>query len=301
MFFLSCHGAKEKKQVNKNEIMDTQPSPNPVTQNPIKMKAKQIYQLSHYWDKFNFADSLDNTQSGFTEQAFVNYITLFPSVPLNEVQNSIDSFMDRAKTRKKTFVFFENLFDKYLYNPNSPLRNDLFYEPVLRYLLKSDMINDTERIRYQIQLRVLQKNKPGSKAKSFSYWLGRGKLGCLAEIEAPFTLLIFYEPGCSACEQLISQVKASLSINDLINKKILKVLAIYPEGNEEIWKGYQTNIPANWINGLDREQHVLKGRIYDLKASPTIYLLDENKIVLLKDVDFLQVGKFFESLNNRGN
>ncbi len=38
-----------------------------------------------------------------------------------------------------------------------------------------------------------------------------------------------------------------------------------------------------WINGYDKELTVLERELYDLKAMPTLYLLDKDKKVLLKD------------------
>ena len=55
----------------------------------------------------------------------------------------------------------------------------------------------------------------------------------------------------------------------------LKVL--YPDGNMDIWKNYRNQIPANFINAIDEKQAVLSQGLYDLKASPTIYLLDKDK------------------------
>lgn len=300
--FLSCQGVKEKDVVEKRKINYTQCPSTPIpAQHVINVETKQIYRISHYWDNFNFKNSLINIQSNVPEQTFVGYIELLSTVPLNEAQKSIDSFMTQAESQKEALVFFENLFEKYLYNPNSSLRNDLFYEFVLRHLLKSEGISNNERARYKLQLQILQKNKPGTKANLFSYWLKSGEMGNLGEIKSPLTLLVFYEPGCVSCEQTLSQMQSSTEINKLINRELLKIVAIYPEGNEQIWKTYQINIPSNWINGLDRDQHILKNKIYDLKASPTIYLLDKNKFVILKDVDFLQVEKFLYNLSYEVN
>ncbi|MBB6500983.1 DUF5106 domain-containing protein [Pedobacter cryoconitis] len=292
---LSCQGTKEKRTTDKNKVLDKQRA---VSRNFTNSKAKYNDRLSHYWDSFNFKNNLTGTQGELAEQAFVGYIVIFPYAPVSEVKKSIYSFLDKAKSQKVTFIFFKNLFDKYLYDPNSPMRNDLYYEIVLQYFLESDMVDNNEKIKYQLQLQIVRKNKPGSKANLFFYWLENGKRESLSEIKSPFTLLVFYEPGCSSCELAVRQLKKSLVINELIGKKMLKIIAIYPEGNEKIWKAYQPNLPSNWVNGLDRDRDILKKNIYDLKASPTIYLLDKNKLVLLKDVDFSQVEYFFKKIHS---
>jgi len=43
-------------------------------------------------------------------------------------------------------------------------------------------------------------------------------------------------------------------------------------------------MPKNWIHGRDENEYLYKNKVYDLYAIPTIYLLDKNKKVILKDV-----------------
>jgi len=42
-------------------------------------------------------------------------------------------------------------------------------------------------------------------------------------------------------------------------------------------------MPANWTVAHDSSGILYAKSIYDLKAIPTVYLLDKNKTVLLKD------------------
>jgi hypothetical protein len=65
----------------------------------------------------------------------------------------------------------------------------------------------------------------------------------------------------------------------------LKILAFYPDKDLEIREKKWADIPAEWINGCDKNAIVTDRQLYDLKAIPTIYLLDRNKTVILKDVD----------------
>lgn len=48
-------------------------------------------------------------------------------------------------------------------------------------------------------------------------------------------------------------------------------------------------MPKEWIIGTDHEA-VKTGALYDLKAMPSLYLLDGQKRVVLKDVSFEQLS-----------
>ena len=42
-------------------------------------------------------------------------------------------------------------------------------------------------------------------------------------------------------------------------------------------------MPDNWINSYDKSMKMKNDELYDLRAIPTLYLLDQDKVVLLKD------------------
>jgi len=53
-------------------------------------------------------------------------------------------------------------------------------------------------------------------------------------------------------------------------------------------------MPASWINSYDSAVSLKNDEIYDLKAIPTLYLLDKDKKVVLKDVTFNQVENYLK-------
>jgi hypothetical protein len=76
----------------------------------------------------------------------------------------------------------------------------------------------------------------------------------------------------------------------------LKVLAVYPDENLEIWKKHLNDLPPAWINSYDQSQTIRQHQTYDLKAIPTLYLLDESKRVLLKDATATTIHEYFEKV-----
>lgn len=68
----------------------------------------------------------------------------------------------------------------------------------------------------------------------------------------------------------------------------LTVLAIYTEGNEKVWKDTLGELPEGWIVGTDREE-IKQCCLYDLKAMPSLYLLDGDKKVILKDASYKEI------------
>ncbi len=77
---------------------------------------------------------------------------------------------------------------------------------------------------------------------------------------------------------------ASNYLMRLVEEGTLALLAVYPDADLTEWRNHAKNFPANWINSYDKTVSIKRDELYDLKAIPTLYLLDSSKTVMLKDV-----------------
>ena len=87
-------------------------------------------------------------------------------------------------------------------------------------------------------------------------------------------------------------------IGRMMSDKKLKILAVYPDEDLEAWRQHIPDVPATWINSYDNTVSLKNDEIYDLKAIPTLYLLDKTKKVILKDVTFNQLMEFIQMQTN---
>ena len=237
----------------------------------------------HYWDNVNFADTNYIHHPEVTEQAWADYCDLLNHVPLETAQQAMRNVIDRTNVDKKVFTYITDLADKYLYDPNSPMRNEEFYIPVLEAMIASPVLNETEKIRPQARLKLAQKNRIGTKALNFTYTLASGAQGSLYQLKTEYLLLFINNPGCQACTETIEGLKNAPIINQLLQEKKLVLLSIYPDEELDEWKKHLSEFPNEWINGYDKKFTIKEEQVYDLKAIPTLYLLDKDKTVLLKD------------------
>jgi thiol-disulfide isomerase/thioredoxin len=254
--------------------------------------------LFHFWDKFDMQDTaqVKNPEKG--EQRLADFIQLLSQNPDSATRDkAVDLMLDKAKVNRKSFDYFIKQYEHYLYDGNSPMRNDIMYESVLRYLIKTDKLSDLEKEAYRPTYKLVLRNKEGQIAEDFTYELANGKKQKLSDTKAKYTFLIFYDPDCSHCKETIHQLRDTPQLVQLFTQLKVQVLAIDPWGDRVKWKNYQSQLSDQWINGFDSESKILSFNLYDLKASPTIYLLDENKKVLLKDTYLQQVIAYFVKTN----
>lgn len=255
--------------------------------------------VRHYWDNVNLADTNYIHRSDITEQAWVDYIDILKIVSPQTAESAIKDLFAKAETEKRSYLYLAELADKYLYDPNSPMRHEELYISVLDALIASPILNETEKIRPQGRRELAQKNRIGTKAIDFTYTLESGKKSNLYAITAPYTLLFINNPGCHACTETIEALKNTPVINKAVADKQLRILSLYPDEELDEWKRHLSDFPAEWINGYDEKQIIKEKNLYDLKAIPTIYLLSQDKIVLLKDVTAIEIDQFLSSIRKR--
>ena len=237
----------------------------------------------HYWDNFDFADTAFLARADTLQlfEAYARYVQLLFSAPTDGAP--MDSLMRRAAVSRPMLDYFAMLADQVLGDPNSPLRNDEFYIPVLRAQLSSPWYDEYERLALEYRLSLASQNRIGEPANDFRYTLASGATGSLYGLRAEYVLLFINNPGCPMCREIREAISASPMLTELIEHGRLRVLALYPDENLDEWRAYREQIPASWINAYDDGCVLREKGLYDLSAIPSLYLLDAQKRVLVKD------------------
>lgn len=261
-------------------------------------EARTSYLVTHYWDRFDFTNRELIQKAHITEQAFVDYIHVLTYVDQIERDKSLKNTWNKAEADSAMSLHFASLFEKYFYDPNSPFRNEAFYIPVLRDMEKSDMLSPEIRSKYQFQLDMAMKNRVGEKTADFSYTLASGKSSNLYSIKSEYVLLMFSNPDCATCAAVTKALNALPGLNKAFrmnspSRTMVAVLTVFPDNNADEWFRHIPELPNRWINGYDKDMTITHKRLYDIKAIPTIYLLDKDKKVILKDTSLEAIESFF--------
>lgn len=254
------------------------------------------HQVIHFWDDIDLLKRYESKELEFIEQHFANYLSLFPNVSEEVIKESLQAFVGKSADDSNLIEHISQLFSKYLYDPNSPFRNDLFYEYALIELIRSNSISSTLKARLEMILELVNRNQQGDIAADFSFLKTDGQQERLSSIKADYTIVVFYVPGCPSCADLINYWNNNSAMHKPVAEGKVKILAIYPDGDKKVWQDYQNSVPKLWVNGVDEKLELLKQRIYDLKSSPTIYILDKDKRVVVKDATIEQFVQLFNLL-----
>ena len=223
------------------------------------------------------------------EQKFANWTQVLGMSSRPVAEKSVSRLYDRAlacekkDTSSNVFETFASLVDKYLFDPNSPLRDEDLYGAYASRLAAYEEYTEVQKEKYARDARLCALNKVGTKAADFRFADRRGKIRTLYGVEAPYTLLFFSNPGCEACMSIINVLKEDPQISSMISSGRLKVLNIYIDEDLDAWRSYMPVYPEEWYNGFDPDFVIRNETLYNVRAIPSLYLLDSDKTVLLKD------------------
>jgi hypothetical protein len=267
---------------------------------------RAAYLVTHYWDNFNFSDTAYIHTPRITEQAFVDYLAILPHTAREVADTSIKAMLARTvaeDTTGKMYAYFLNLYGQYLHDPNSPMRNEEFYISVTEFIIDNPASDFVTKTRAEFDLSMMLKNRVGTTATDFSYITADGARGALHQLNRDFTIIYFHNPGCTACGEASRLLSIAPTINHLFNVGRVDILAVYTDDDLDLWHQYREHISPLWINARD-EPRIIRSRVlYDLRAVPSLYLLDRNKTVLLKDSDVVTIDTYLNRLEEarRGN
>lgn len=249
----------------------------------LSPEERVLYLNGHYWDRFDFADTLFIAEADTARMLTAMAVYVRDCVPDSLASASMSRLMAKASSSKKMFCYFMMLAERVLHDPNSPLRDDEMYIPVLEAAVGGGMLDEYERLPYEYDLEMARQNRVGREANDFVYTLASGRAGRMHDIAADYLLIFISNPGCPMCRDVSGQLSASPLLNELAERGKLKVLVIYPDDDLEAWRSHRDDYPSSWINAYDGGMVITRDRLYDLKAIPALYLLDASKRVMAKD------------------
>lgn len=242
------------------------------------------FMVENYWRNFDFRDTT-LVSSRVTEQSFVGYLSVLRSVPLTSARRGVERLMESASVDSLVYRDFIAISERYLYDPNSQFRNEELYISVLESILESSALDELSKMRPEHQLQLALKNRVGERAADFEVRCDDGRRVRLSQMSSRYTILLFNNPDCNDC----ARVKEFIVEHREIFERAT-ILSVYVDEDLELWRGAQ--YPDWWINGYDEGMVLTNTQLYDLKAIPTLYLLDSEQRVILKDAPVEYVGQF---------
>ena len=226
------------------------------------------YIIDHYFDDISFRDvRILNTRllKNKLDDYFNNYMSKQSTdVVLQKIDYIIyqttsgyrDIPQDLVNHEVRDYILWY-LYSKYF-------DNDIIYTHLSDvYFSKLEINNLTENIRSEIVKRadILRKITIGRLAPIFTYIDDNNNHVDLAEIDSKNIVLFFYKPDCQKCIR-------EKRILELVKKRLKNLTILHINISEDNYSNVRQDIAIQ----------------YDIKTTPTIYVLDKDKRIIAKNI-----------------
>jgi len=281
---------KGLQEIDVPEMKATGNSANP---DSVIQQKRFNYYKAHYFDNINFKDERFLRTPYFASK-IERYLTKTLILP-DSINKGIDQLIEMANGNNEV----QDYLIKFLFNwanESKVMGMDAVMVHVgEKYYLsgRAEWANEEFITKLQERVDKLKPNLIGSIAPDFKMESITGEVFRLSEIDALFTILIFWEPECGHCEKEVP--KLNKEVWQKYANKDIKIVAIYTQHKKEPWQKFiETNALEEWIHLYDPYNQSGFRNNYDIYSTPVIYILDKNKIIKAKRLAAEQVPGFLD-------
>ncbi len=259
------------------------------------------YYKTHYWDNFNFRDD----RLIFTpiyDAKIEEYITKLTLPWPDSMEKECDLLLAKTKGTKDMFHYTLWWLTRNVENSKVMGMDEVFVYLVENYYMKGDAfwLTSEELEKYIKRASDIAPNVIGNIAPEVRVTnVITKKEEAVHALKAKYTLLLFYSPTCGHCEHEIPLIDSVYEA--VLKNKGVTVFTVATEGDEKAITEFlkKKKIDKKWTNTWDPEHKSDYHSKYDVYSTPTIYLLDEKKIIRGKRLGYANIAELIEMLEKK--
>ena len=255
------------------------------------------YYKQHYWDGISFMDDRIIRTPFFLPKLERYFRDILVQAPDTIIKES-DYLLLLARNNPGMYKFMINwLTDEYI-NPRYMGQDAVFVHLFEKYHATgvSTWLNKKQMKTISDRAYMLMSNLLGNKAADLNMVDTGGKVSKLYNLDANYTVVVFWDPTCSHCKEQIPRLDSIYKAK--WKSEGVKIYAVLSENEIPKWMDFihehkltgWTNVYQTPALKKEEEKSQIAGyrQLYDVTQTPTIYLLDKEKRIIAKKLTILQ-------------
>ena len=280
--------------------------------NPDKTFPYRFYK-KHFWDNIDFTDSrMLRTPIFFNKMD--QYLDKLTAKHPDSINVSADVLINLSKANGDIFEYVVSYITSTYERSKIMGMDAVFVHMVEKYYINNlcDWVDSTQLVKIADRAQKIAPNLIGRKATEFIAYgtaFMKDTLGIphtLEEINADYTVLVFFGPTCGHCKKEIPKIKNDVDSLILAGYNI-KTFAVATEFDKKEWKKFIiTQKTGDWTNVADINHDDEGNPVassdwrdkYDIYSTPVIYLLDKEKKIIAKRITHTQIIEILSRLED---
>ena len=259
------------------------------------------YYKAHYWDDITFMD-----ERVIRTPFFIPKLTAYYEKVISQNPDSIIATLDYqlllARNDSEMYKLMLNwLTDEYFY-PKYMGQDAILVHLFEKYHSQglSPWLTKKQQDLISNRAYMEMSNLVGSQGADLNLIDSSGKYRSLYDVVADYTVVCFWDPTCGHCKIEIPKIDSVYEAS--WKKHNVKIYAVLTENVRDQWTQYirDHNI-GDWTNvyqtkemeKADEDANRASFRqLYDVTSTPTLYLLDKDKRIIMKHLSWEQINDF---------
>lgn len=252
------------------------------------------YFKKHFWDHIDLEDDRMIRTPIFHDKMKKYIIDYTPQVA-DSINKSLDVLIEMARPSEELFKYIVN-WATHHYESSKIMGHDaVFVHMVFSYFItrQTPWIDEVQLTNIIDKAMRISPNLIGTTAPYLVIPDDKGVEQDLHKVEAPFTLMFFYDPDCGHCKKETPLVK---EVAEKYADRGVKVYAICTEFDDAMWKEFIAEQGIDdWINVIDLENKSNFRGKYNIMGTPRLYVLDSKKKIIAKQIDAVALEEILEN------
>jgi AhpC/TSA family. len=262
------------------------------------------YYKKHYWDGVTFMDDRIIRTPFFIPRMEKYFRDIVAPVPDSIIKES-DYLLLLARSNQEMYKFLLNwLTDEYIY-PKYMGQDAVFVHLFEKYHSKgiSTWLNEKQLTAISNRAYMIMANLIGEKAANLEMTDTSGKVTYLYDVDAPYTIVCFWDPTCGHCREEVPKLDSMYQTK--WRQQGVKIFAVLTENEKEKWLQFiHEKQLKGWIHVYQSaeqkkaetdSQRPAYRQLYDVTQTPTLYLLDREKRIIAKKLNWQQLDDMLQT------
>lgn len=244
----------------------------------------------HFWDDFDFNDNR-LLYSRVYPHKLQAYFDQYSSSRPDSVIQSVDLLTAKCKQNPEVYQYCIDWILRQVEIRKTGGADNILVHLYDNYLAKDASLADKKTIdRIKIKADLYRPNLINTVAPNFSLTSSKDSIVNLQEIKSKFTVLYLTNSKSQECQTKTPIVVEATT--DYIGKGV-EVVAISVENSKEDWLEWAKKNDNNWKHVNVKETDDLRTK-YAAIELPVIYILDENKKIIGKNIRANELGRLLK-------
>ncbi|HJU45185.1 MAG TPA: thioredoxin-like domain-containing protein, partial [Chitinophagaceae bacterium] len=254
-----------------------------------------------YWDGVSFTDDR-LLRTPIFEGKLEKYYRDLVSPDADSIKKEVDAMLLASRSNKEMFKYLLVHFIQQYIDPKYMGQDAVYAHLFEKYINNNpevDWFSEKDKKTIYNRAYSVMANLIGQTASDLEMVDTLGKPTTLYSIDAPYTVIFFWDATCSHCKEELPHLDSMFQ--NKWKQLGIKLYGVMADGGKEAWMNYiHEHGLKDWIHvyqtDAQRDADNNTGRpgykqLYDVYQTPMLYLLDKNKRIIAKKISYQQADE----------